>query len=101
MSIVPLKPVTPIASVTEQEAVQAAGALSNVPFANVLQDAIDDLQQAQAASRQDAYDLAMGTVDSLEQVMIHSAMTQLALQTTVDLTTRAVASYKEIMQMQI
>lgn len=101
MEIVPIKPITPISSITEQDSVRTTTGVSGLPFASVLRNAVENLQQVQEVSRQDSYDLAMGTVDSLEEVMINSAMASLALQTTVDVTSRAVSAYKEVMQMQV
>ena len=43
----------------------------------------------------------MGDVSSLHSMMINSAMEATAVETVVQLTSRAVSAYKEIMQMQI
>ena len=43
----------------------------------------------------------MGDVASLHNMMINSAMEATAVETAVQLTSRAVSAYKEIMQMQI
>jgi len=70
-------------------------------FASIMQEAIDTLAETQAASQQDTYDLAMGDIGSLHNLMINSAMEATAVETAVQLTSRAVSAYKEIMQMQI
>lgn len=70
-------------------------------FASIMKEAIDTLQETQAAAAQDSYDLAMGNVESLHSMMITSVMEATAVETAVQLTTRAVSAYKEIMQMQI
>ena len=70
-------------------------------FASIMQEAIDTLQQAQQAAAADSYNLAMGDVDSLHNMMINSALEATAVETAVQLTGRAVSAYKEIMQMQI
>lgn len=62
---------------------------------------MDALQKSQEAAAQDAYDLAMGDVSNLHSLMINSAMEATAVETAVQLTSRAVSAYKEIMQMQI
>ena len=66
-----------------------------------MQEAMDALRQSQKATAQDAYDLAMGDVSNLHSLMINSAMEATAVETAVQLTSRAVSAYKEIMQMQI
>lgn len=70
-------------------------------FANIMQEAISTLRQSQEAAAADSYDLAMGDVTSLHTMMINSAMEATAVETAVQLTSRAVSAYKEIMQMQI
>ena len=70
-------------------------------FANIMREAIDTLRQSQETAAADSYDLAMGDVASLHNMMINSAMEATAVETAVQLTSRAVSAYKEIMQMQI
>lgn len=59
------------------------------------------MQETQEVSRQDAYNLAMGRSDDLHSVMIHATQASTALKMTVELTSRVVNAYKEIMQTQI
>jgi len=66
-----------------------------------MREAMDTLQQAQEAAAADSYNLAMGDVESLHGMMINSVMEATAVETAVQLTSRAVSAYKEIMQMQI
>lgn len=70
-------------------------------FAGIMQEAIETLRQTQQAAAADSYDLAMGDVASLHNMMINSVMEATAVETAVQLTSRAVSAYKEIMQMQI
>lgn len=70
-------------------------------FASIMKDAMATLEQTQKQSKEDAYNLAMGDVASLHSMMINSAMETTAVETVVQLTSRAVSAYKEIMQMQI
>lgn len=70
-------------------------------FSNIFEEALNNARETQAISEQDAQDLALGKTDDLSKVMINSAKANTALQMTVELTSRAVSSYKEIMQMQV
>lgn len=70
-------------------------------FASLMQEAIDTLAQTQEAAQADAYNLATGDIGSLHSLMINSALEATAVETAVQLTSRAVSAYKEIMQMQI
>ncbi len=99
-----LVPLTSLPSIQGQEPARqiaekaAAGGQS---FASIMQEAIDTLAQTQAQAQVDAYNLAMGDVGSLHNLMINSTLEATAVETAVQLTSRAVSAYKEIMQMQI
>lgn len=101
MFIVPISQMSSISELQKQTSDMQSSAGNNMPFADVLQDAVQTMQETQEVSHQDAYDLAMGHSDDLHTVMIHSAQASTALKLTVELTTRAVNAYKEIMQVQI
>ena len=70
-------------------------------FQNILRQAIDQTNQLAEIAQQDSTNLALGTADDLVQVQINSLKAKTMLQTTVQLTTKAVNAYKEIMQMQV
>lgn len=70
-------------------------------FAGIMQEAIETLRQTQETAVTDSYNLAMGDVGSLHDMMINSVMEATAVETAVQITSRAVSAYKEIMQMQI
>lgn len=103
MYIVPLSALPSIQRTEEQDVNSAALAQQQggQSFANIMQEAITSLREAQAAAQQDSYDLAMGNVESLHSMMINAAMEATAVETAVQITSRAVSAYKEIMQMQI
>ncbi|MCI9406382.1 MAG: flagellar hook-basal body complex protein FliE [Oscillospiraceae bacterium] len=100
MYLVPISSLTPISSIqdvpenTSSESGQAS-------FKSIMQDALNTLQESQQAAAEDSYNLAMGDISSLHSLMINSAMEATAVETVVQLTSRAVSTYKEIMQMQI
>lgn len=74
---------------------------AQVPFADVFKEAVQNLKETDAVSKQDAYDLALGKVDDLHNVSINTAKAEMALALTVQLTTRAVSAYNEVMRMQV
>ena len=76
---------------------------SGLPFSGILKDAVQNLEQVQKAADEDSYKLATGNADlnDLSQMMINSSKQTAALQLTVQLTTRVVNAYKEILQMQV
>ena len=70
-------------------------------FGAILENAMKDLETLQAQSAEDSRKLALGEIDNIAQVQINALKTSTMLQTTVQLTSRAVGAYKEIMQMQV
>lgn len=99
-----LVPLTSLPSIQEQGqpvAGQGASGGEGQSFASIMREAIETLQETQAAGAQDSYDLATGDIGSLHNMMINSVMEATAVETAVQLTSRAVSAYKEIMQMQI
>ncbi len=102
MSMEALTPIRPIQSMEGGTAAPGAPSMgSGLPFADLLGQAMRDVADAQGAAAGDAADLVMGTGDDLHSIMIRSAMETTAIETAVELTTRVVAVYKEIMQMQV
>lgn len=102
MFIVPLTQLPSMIKVEDTNlAVTALSGTAKTPFADILHNAVENARQTQAAANRDAYDLAVGNTDNLAAVMINSAKAATALETTVQLTSRAVSAYKEIMQMQV
>ena len=70
-------------------------------FRNVLDNAIVALNDTQAASRNDAYRLALGDVDNIGEVMVNTLKAETMIQTAVQITARVVNAYKEIMNIQV
>lgn len=75
--------------------------LAAVPFANVLQNAVNEYTTLEQTADEEGKQLVLGNTDNLAQITIDSLKAKAALQTTVQLTSRIVGAYKEIMQMQI
>ena len=99
MFIVPIEPMKPM-TFSESGRVHREPQKQNT-FHNVLNDAIVALNQTQAASQYDAYQLAFGNVDNLGEVMINTLKAESMIQTTVQITSRVISAYKEIMNIQI
>ena len=102
MFLVPLSSLSPLQSAEptagQSTPIEGSGKSS---FSSIMQEAVDTLRESQQAAAQDSYELAMGDVSNLHSLMINSAMEVTAVETVVQLTSRAVSAYKEIMQMQI
>ena len=69
-------------------------------FSNVLNQAIENVKESQHATDQSAQSLLMGQSDDLHNVMIQAEQAALALELTVQVTSKAINAYNEIMRMQ-
>lgn len=100
--IVPISQMPPV-STLQETARKASQDRSNIeiPFADVFRDAFENLAEQQDISSRDALDLSLGKSDDLHNIMINSEAAAVALELTVQLTSRAVNAYNEIMRMQV
>ncbi|HJC72786.1 MAG TPA: flagellar hook-basal body complex protein FliE [Candidatus Ruthenibacterium merdavium] len=96
-----ITPIEPMEKMSFENVGAAADASQGKQFGNILQQAVQELEQAQNNSRADTMMLVNGDADDLAQIQINSMKTSTLLQTTVQLTSRMVNTYKEIMQMQV
>lgn len=103
MNIIPITKMPSITSLEQLQQVQMPpqDSGSTIPFADILSEAMDTVKETQAISQQDAYNLAIGNMDDLHTMQINSSKATTAMEFTVELTTRAVSAYNEIMRMQV
>lgn len=92
-AITPIKPMETGANPVENG--QKSG------FGSIFEEALTNARETQKVADEDSMKVALGQTDNLAQVMINSAKASTATQMAVELTARAVSSYKEIMQMQV
>lgn len=94
-----IQPISPMTFSKIGETEKSSGASTS--FSNVLKDAVNEYTALQETADADSTALALGETDNLAQIQIDSLKAEAALQTTVQLTSRVVSSYKEIMQMPV
>ncbi len=94
--------IVPISPMRLETQIQNPQNQSNVTngFSNVLNQAIENVKESQQAADQSAQSLLMGQSDDLHNVMIQAEKAALALELTVQVTSRAINAYNEIMRMQ-
>ncbi len=73
----------------------------NCTFADVLKQAISDVQSLEATNQQNNYLLATGNMENLHGVMIDLEKADIALQFTLQVRNRIMEAYHEIMRMQL
>ena len=70
-------------------------------FSDIIKEAINNIEALENTSSSDGVDLALGNVDDLAQLQINSMKAETMVQTAVQVTTRVVNAYREIMQMNV
>ena len=74
---------------------------SEMSFGDTLRSKIQNVKDLEQKSLASAYDISMGNTEDIESAMIDATKASVAIETAVQVTTRAVNAYKEIIQMQI
>lgn len=102
MFIVPMNSIigtTGISSVAGNAASAATAAETGVAgdFKNVLQDVINNVEETEAATKVDAYNLSIGNMDDMHTMMINTAKADVALQTMVQLRNKVLEAYQTVM----
>ncbi|HEY3315727.1 MAG TPA: flagellar hook-basal body complex protein FliE [Bacillota bacterium] len=70
-------------------------------FADLLKQAVGDVNQLQLQSEQAGLDLAAGNVTDLHQVMILTEKADLALQLAIQVRNKVIEAYQEVMRMPV
>lgn len=90
--------IKPLATyLTDEKQTQATG---KTGFADLLRQAIQDVNQTQKVADQITEDFALGKVNNVHDVTIATEHAQLALELTIAVRNKVVEAYKEIMRMQ-
>ena len=79
----------------------ASGNNDTASFANMLQSAMNNVNDLQTQSQQTLNDFAAGKTDNIQDVMIASEKADIALQFTMQIRNKVLDAYSEIMRIQI
>lgn len=93
-------PITPLSINTEINPSTAINETSAGEFQGIFQDIITQAKETQEIANQDSLNLAMGQTDDLHNIMINAEKAAIALELTVQVTSKAINAYNEIMRMQ-
>ncbi|MDR3592750.1 MAG: flagellar hook-basal body complex protein FliE [Negativicutes bacterium] len=74
---------------------------SGKSFANVLSDAITDVNKLQNDAQQASINLATGKLNDVSEVVIATEKATIALQLTMQVRNKIVEAYQEVMRMQV
>jgi flagellar hook-basal body complex protein FliE len=80
---------------------QTAAGSKEKSFGQFLTDALDNVNDLQKKSEQASTDLASGRIEDISQVVIAAEKASIALQLTIQVRTKMLESYQEMMRMQV
>lgn len=98
--------ITPIVPIERMQYTGGAGAVeiktdAASTFDSLLDSAMKNISEVENASNADSINLALGDMNDLAQLQINTLKAESMVQTAVQLTSRVVSAYKEIMQMNV
>lgn len=96
-----IKPIEPIHPLVSLSSSSDSVTDKKSSFQTLLNQSVDQLEHLESVSKSDSTKLATGDTDHLAQMQINMLKAEVAMQTTVQVTSRVVNAYKEIMQMQV
>lgn len=101
--IVPIGSLPSISSLSDLQAANAARNTggTGMPFADFLQNAIEDMSVTNQESQASMQDLALGGSDDLHTGALAALKSTTAMSYTAGLVSAVITSYKEIMQTQL
>ncbi len=75
-----------------------AGDSTGLGFKEIFQDAVNNVEQTEAQTEMDAYNLSIGEMDDMHSMIINAAKADVALQTMVQLRNKFLDAYSEVMR---
>ncbi|WP_419688246.1 flagellar hook-basal body complex protein FliE [Burkholderia theae] len=90
-------------SVPSMEAgtIQTAGAQPSASFGQFVGDGVEQVNQALLASQSDLQSLALGNAQNLHQIMMRLEETRLSFELMMQVRSRVLEAYQDVMKMQI
>lgn len=98
--------VNPISSINSLNQVQQPDKVNKttskgIDFSNLLEEAIDKLDQSQKASQSANLSLLTGNVDNIHSIIIEAEKAEIALSLALQIRNKIIESYNDIMRIQI
>jgi len=72
-----------------------------MPFSDLVKNLLNDVNTQQVGAQQSIQDLASGQADSLQGVVLNVAKSDLTFRLLMEVRDKVIASYQEIMRMQV
>lgn len=87
-----------INSLDSSEKQNPSGSNTGLGFKEIFQDVVNNVEETEAATANDAYKLSIGQMDDMHTMIINAAKADVALQTMVQLRNKFLDAYTEIMR---
>jgi flagellar hook-basal body complex protein FliE len=88
-------------SSSSDKSTNASGESSGLGFKEIFQDVVKNVEETEAVTKMDAYNLSIGNVDDLHTTIINAAKADVALQTMVQLRNKFLEAHSEIMRVSL
>lgn len=74
---------------------------NGLDFQSYLQGLVQNVEDTEAVTKMDAYNLSIGNMDDTHTMLINAAKAEVALQTMIQLRTKVLDAYSEIMRISL
>lgn len=74
---------------------------NGTPFASIFQDAVANVENLDAIKSNDSYNLSIGNIDNIAEMMVNSERAQVSFQFMMQMRNKLLDSYSEIMRMNV
>lgn len=103
MYIIPLTEMSAISPtfITPAKTVAEEKKDNTISFGDILKTKIQNVKDLETQSLQSAYDISTGASNDIDAAMMSATKASTAIEMTVQLTTRAVNAYKDILNIQV
>ena len=88
-------------SSSSDKSTNASGESSGLGFKKIFQDVVKNVEDTEAVTKMDAYNLSIGNMDDLHTMIINAAKADVALQTMVQLRNKFLDANSEIMRINL
>ncbi|MDD2483989.1 MAG: flagellar hook-basal body complex protein FliE [Eubacteriales bacterium] len=82
---------------TASDGIESGG----LDFSGYLRDLVRNVEDTEAVTEMDAYNLSIGNMDDTHTMLINAAKAEVALQTMIQLRTKVLDAYSEIMRISL
>ncbi len=103
MFIVPLSSTINTSSINSlssnsEKSANSSGDSTGIGFKEMFHDVINNVEETEAATQRDAYNLSIGNMDDMHTMMINAFKAEASLQTMVQLRNKFLDAYSEVMR---